>query len=131
MDEKPKGYLQVRVSSSREAFPVEGAIVLVTEKDPVSGATGIVRSLRTDMSGLTEKIPLETKKASLSESPENESPFLSYAVEIIKDGYYRVLIDDVQVFEGISATLPVDLVPMSFDGEPMRIAAEERDTYER
>jgi len=112
----PVGYLRVRVTSGGLAYPVEGAIVRIMDKNGTS--TGVVYSLRTDESGLTESVPLAAKDASLSESPGNVSPFTMYSVEVIKEGYARSLINEVQVFEGISATLPVNLVPLGYGAPP-------------
>ncbi len=119
MDEKvPMGYLTVRVTSGALAYPVEGAIVLIKNNDTESGDTGVIISRRTDGSGLTQSMTLPAADASLSESPGNESPFISYSVEVIKDGYYRSLINEVQLYEGISATLPVNLVPLGAGAFP-------------
>ena len=68
--------------------------------------------MRTDESGLTATVALTAKDASLSVSPGNASPFTLYSVEVIKDGYARSVVNEVQVFEGITATLPVNLVPL-------------------
>jgi len=115
----PTGYLRVSVTSGGLAYPVEGAIVMI--KDAALGASGVLYSLRTDMSGLTPTVELAAKDASLSETPGNDSPFLLYAVEVMKEGYSRSLINEVQVFEGISATLPVNLVPLGYGAPPYGI----------
>ena len=111
-DALPEGFLRVSVTSGGLAYPVEGAIVLIKDADRESGETGVVYSLRTDDSGLTETVALTAKDAYLSENPGNASPFTLYSVEVIKDGYARSIVNEVQVFEGITATLPVNLVPL-------------------
>ncbi len=114
MDKENVGYLRIRVYGGDEAFPVEGAIVLVSKADGENGENGVIRSLRTDASGVTESVALPAKPKSLSETPGNVDPFAVYNVEIKKDGYYTVNDINVPVFEGVSATLPVRLIPLSF-----------------
>lgn len=109
------GNLRIRAYGADEAFPIEGAIVLISNTDLENGETGIIHSLRTDSSGLTESVALPTKPAVLSESPGNISPFAVYNVEIKKDGYYSVNDINVPIFDGVSATLPVRLVPLALD----------------
>ena len=106
----PIGRLRVRVTSGGMAYPIEGAVVLI--KGGVPEASGVIWSGRTDTSGLTGEVSLPAKDVSLSETPGNDEPFTSYGVEVIKEGYYRSIVNEVQVFEGISSTLPVNLVPL-------------------
>ncbi|MBR6917088.1 MAG: hypothetical protein IKN38_02785, partial [Clostridia bacterium] len=61
---------------------------------------------------------LSAKESSLSTSPGSETPYISYSVEVIKDGYYRSLINEVRSFDGVSATLPVNLVPLGYGDLP-------------
>lgn len=121
------GYLQVKVSSADGAFPVEGAIVLISPNMPEDN--GVIYSRRTDSSGLTDTIPLETKPRALSESPGTEPPFLSYNVQVKKDGYYVSNIMNVPIFEGITATLPVNMVPMSRDSSHYDNDFEQNGSY--
>lgn len=104
------GYLRIKVSSGEGAFPIEDAIVLISPNNKENN--GVLYSLRTDSSGLTEEVPLPTKPKSLSESPGTPSPFFTYNIETKKDGYYTVNNMNVPVFEGVRATLPVNLVPL-------------------
>lgn len=109
-NETPVGYLRVSVTSGGMAYPVEGAIVLI--RDYGEGVNDVVYSLRTDNSGQTASVPLSTKDSSLSESPGNADPFTSYSAEVMKEGYRTSFINQIEVFEGITATLPVNLVPL-------------------
>ena len=126
-DNENIGYLRIRASSGSEAFPVDGAVVLVSRENPDGGDTGVIYSLRTDPSGLTAEIPLETKARSLSESPGNVKPYTTYSVLVDADGYYPVNISGVSVFEGIRATLPVNLVPVDYAGGSSRQIDINRD----
>ena len=112
------GYLLVSVTSGGMAYPVEGAIVLIRDGDEAAGKTGVIYSLRTDSSGQTPTVALEAKDQSLSLSPGNASPFMLYSVEVIKQGYSKSFINEVPVYEGISATLHVNLVPLGYGAPP-------------
>ncbi len=111
----PTGYIKVSVTSGGGAYPVQGAIVLIKSGD---GEGSVIYSLRTDSSGQTVTVPLAAKEGALSESPGNEAPYTVYSVEIIKDGYYKSLINEVTVFDGVTATLPVNLVPAGYGDRP-------------
>ena len=106
----PAGYLRVSVTSGGLAYPVEGAVVLIRGGEPED--SGVIYSLRTDASGQTGRVALPAKASSLSESPGNAEPYLSYGVEVMKEGYAKSAVNEVRVFEGIYATLPVNLVPL-------------------
>ncbi len=115
----PTGYLKVSVTSGGAAYPVEGAIVLVKDTDEEGGGEGgVIYSLRTDRSGQTVTVPLAAKDGSLSDAPGNETPYRVYGVEVIKDGYKRTQINEVQSFDGVFATLPVNLVPLGYGDAP-------------
>ncbi len=123
------GYLKVRVFGADEAFPIEGAIVLISAANATSGENGVVRSLRTDMSGVTETVALPAKPVSLSEEPGAIDPFSVYNVEIKKDGYYTVNNINVPVFEGVAATLPVRLIPLGLGQTNYGIGYNENRIY--
>lgn len=108
------GYLKVKVSTANSAFPVEGAVVLISSESD-SGEGALLYSLRTNESGLTRSVPLLTKPAFESESPGYEKPYLAYSVRVTADKYLPVNISGVSVFEGIEATLPVTLIPSAIN----------------
>ena len=111
----PTGYLKVSVTSGGGAYPVPGAIVLIKNSE---GEGKVIYSLRTDGSGQTATVPLAAKEGVLSSSPGNGTPYTVYSVEIIKDGYYKSFVNEVRTFEGVSATLPVNLVPLGYGDFP-------------
>ena len=64
------GYLQIRVTSAGGAFPIKDAVVTVLSDPLVNGApSSVIRTLRTDTSGLTETVPLPAPSRTLSQSP--------------------------------------------------------------
>ena len=110
--EASTGYLRVRVTSAGAAYPVEGAIVLIKDGDAEGGSSGVMYSLRTDTSGLTATVPLPANRETIT---GNGTP---YNVEVIKEGYYRSMINGVLSYDGVSATLPVNLVPVGYGDPP-------------
>lgn len=113
----PIGYLQVKTSLGSDSFPVEGTVVLISREDESGGDNGVLYSLRTNKSGLTDTVALEAKAKSLSETPGNVAPYTTYSVLVDAPNYYPVNISGVSIFEGISATLPVPLIPIDY-GSP-------------
>lgn len=108
------GYFVARVSEGRGAYPVEGTTVRLSSFD----GSGAIRTLRTDSSGITEKVELLTRPADLSETPGEKKPYLTYNADVRKDGYYPTVISNIPIFEGITSTLPVDMIPLPYGESP-------------
>ena len=107
-----KGKLVVWVTASSGGIPIDGA--LVTVYSPLSAGEAIaVRS--TDIDGKTEIMELDAPPRELSEAPQNGGvrPYAIYNVDVRKDGYYDVSNQEVPVFDGILAVLPVNMIPLS------------------
>lgn len=106
------GYLQMRVTSAGGAFPIEDAVVMVLS-DPLGSdaQSSVIRTLRTDASGLTETVPLPAPSRTLSQSPGNGKPYATYNIAVYKDGYYSVEGLGIPVFDGIVSTQAINLLP--------------------
>lgn len=106
------GYLQIRVTSAGGAFPIEDAVVMVLS-DPLGGGaqSSVIRTLRTDASGLTETVPLPAPSRTLSQSPGSGKPYATYNIAVYKDGYYSVEGLGIPVFDGIVSTQAINLLP--------------------
>ncbi len=104
------GYLKVQTVTADGAFPVEGAVIIVTDSE---GST--IASLRTDRSGLTETLSLFAPSRTLSQTPENggEIPYSTYTVQISRDGFYPVEDYSVPVFDGITSIQRANMIPLS------------------
>ena len=113
------GSIVVRVTTASGAIPLENALVTVSEYGTGSGGD-IVATLRTNSSGLTEKISLPTPPKSMSLSPGNGKSYASYVVEIQKDGYNNQQYINVPVFDGVTAVQNADLVPLPENSETDR-----------
>ena len=107
-----KGRLVVWVTASNGGIPIENALVTVYDAD-AAGEAVAVRS--TDMDGRTEIMELDAPPRELSETPENggERPYSIYNIDVRRDGYFDVSNQEVPVFDGILAVLPVNMIPLS------------------
>ena len=109
--QQPTGNLLVRVSAAQQAYPVPGAMVSVFAADDSSGmplATSV-----TDQSGQSTLFILPAPPASSSESPGLSNPYRAYSVRVTHPDYSDVRVDNVSIFPGITAVLPVSLIPAS------------------
>ena len=108
------GYLQVRVSTAQSAIPIENALVIIrSDSDEVEET---VLSVVSDRSGLTPQIALPTVPRDMSEVPGNPHPFLTYLIEVSKEGYFSQYYQNVPVFDGISAVQSAELIPLPQNG---------------
>ncbi|MGN1308073.1 MAG: spore cortex-lytic protein [Faecousia sp.] len=104
------GYLTVRTYTSSAQLPVVGATVSVTEQG-TNGAKLIATRI-TDWSGRTTPIPISTPNRSESLTPGQAVPFTKVNITIEKVGFDRVLIENAQLFAGITSELNVEMLPL-------------------
>ncbi|MBQ7131623.1 MAG: hypothetical protein IJO29_03540 [Oscillospiraceae bacterium] len=102
------GFLQVNVTAGEKAFPLENAVVVITQKSPL-GQTAISINA-TDKSGRTPIITLPAPD--IGENNDANTPFASYTAEIFLKGYHTVINENVPIFSGITSILPVNMVPL-------------------
>ena len=100
------GYLQVFVRTAGESLPVGDARVLVE-------GSSVERTLTTDRSGRTERIPLPAPAPQNSTSSGRENPFALYRVTVEKEGFYRQVTENVPVFAGVGSLQPVTLIGLA------------------
>lgn len=107
------GWLQVQVSAANEAIPIESAIVLVLRK--TENGTNLIWNLQTDTSGNTLRVELPAPPENLSEQPEPVTviPYGVYLVIVSHPDYYTTIVNDVQIFAGQTAILPISFIPLS------------------
>lgn len=111
------GSLIVRASTAGGAIPIENVTVTVQGKDEEN--SHIFYSLLTSSDGLTAKIDLPTVSRSLSESPKPpEKPYLSYNVDVYKEGYYPQHYTGIAIFEGVVAVQNARIIPISGLDQP-------------
>ncbi|MDE7352788.1 MAG: LysM peptidoglycan-binding domain-containing protein [Acetatifactor sp.] len=102
------GYLIVQVQTAQEAVPLAGVQVSVLDSQG-----SVVYDLTTDESGETLKVPLETLDKSFSQNQYfMELPYKSYNVLVRETGFNTIYVSDIPIYEGETALLPLELVPM-------------------
>lgn len=111
--------------TGREAFPVSGAAVTVT--DPETGASA---SAVTNASGRTQAFRLcaPPREESL-DSGFSGVPYHVYDARVEAAGYIPVTLRGIQVFAGEPSTLPLELEPQPVDQARSR-EGEEETTYD-
>ena len=113
MNYRDTGYMRVRTYAASGAIPIEGALIKIYGTDDYN--KDIKYSLITDSDGITEQIALPAPSKFYSTSPGTpSSPYAVYNVEIAKDGFYPKRIDSVPIFSDTIATLPIEMIPLSF-----------------
>ena len=119
------GFLVVNVKTANGALPIENANVTIFANETPKENTGaalidsdVIYNLKTDISGKTPKVALNTKSKSLSQSPENLFPYLTYNIYVTKDGYYDSTYLNVPIFQGVTSLQEADLIPLSEFASP-------------
>ncbi len=102
------GFLQVGVAMGEKAYPLENAVVVITQKTSF-GQSAVNVSL-TDKSGKTPVITLPAPES--SEKDGANIPFSTYTAEIFLEGFYTVKNENVPIFSGITSLLTVNMVPL-------------------
>lgn len=108
-DMPDKGRLQIQVTSEVTALPISDAVVRISY-------TGVpdsqLEELRTDSSGQTETIELETPPLEYSLNPAIESqPYSEYTLQIDAPGYEPVSIAGAELLPTVTAVQNLSLRP--------------------
>ena len=104
------GTLQIFSRSATDGIPVSGVTAHVR---PASG-TGDARNVTTDDSGYAEPIRLSApdKSYSLDENNNSVLPYAVYNITVDHEGYYPIVINGVQVFDGQNAMVDLNMIPL-------------------
>ncbi|MDE5678944.1 MAG: LysM peptidoglycan-binding domain-containing protein [Lachnospiraceae bacterium] len=102
------GYLSIQARTAHEAVPLSGVRIQILDD---MGNT--VYTLTTDESGETEAMPLETVDKSFSLNQYYSGmPYVNYSVLAQSAGFDSLLVSDIPIFDGETASLPISLIPM-------------------
>lgn len=104
------GYLQVQVTSAREALPIAEALVTVSRITD-KGEELYIHTI-TDLDGLTAVYPLPAVDSSLTLEPGIPSPYTSYNIAVSAPGFFRVFNVNAPLYGGNTALQPVQLIPL-------------------
>lgn len=113
MEVKGKGKLVVRVYTSQAELPVEDATVVVTQKSP-NGKYKLLSVQATDSSGTTQPITIPTPLLGESTHPGAQvPPFAVCDVWAEHPGYAMMLVEGVQIFDGVETLQDIELEPLT------------------
>ena len=104
------GYLIVRVSTALGAIPIEDALVTIRGAEQKN--SDVIYSQKTDSSGTTKKVPLPAPNIRESEAPGAIRPYSLYNVDISKDGYLPLKLNNVAIFDSITSIQPATILPL-------------------
>jgi len=106
----PTGKIVFLLRTASNALPITNGSITVENE---SGNTVFYEFLNAANSGLSREAILETPPKALSlDSDDLIRPYAIYNVIIRAEGNYRMEIFGVQLFEGITTQLPIELIPL-------------------
>ena len=111
------GTLRVRVITSNAQLPVEGASVVVTQKNP-NGKYDLLSVQATNSSGEIRELKIETPLSSASTSQEQGRGQPNAVCEVWAEapGFVVLKVDGVQIFPNVVTEQQIELVPLE-EGE--------------
>ena len=102
------GYLNIQARTAHEALPLSGVFIRI-----MNAQGGSVYELITDENGETQTVSLETVDKSFSQNPYfSGTPYVSYNVLALAEGFNSLYVSQIPIFEGELATLPLALIPL-------------------
>ena len=111
MNDTNSGRVEARVYTAGEAIPIEGATVVVTQRSP-EGKVALLGLRTSDRNGRTEPVFVRTPQADQSQSPNMGFGFSSVDVTVDHPGYQRIIVENVQVFPGVTSLQDFSLIPL-------------------
>ena len=109
------GTLVTRVFTGRGELPVAGATISIVQRD-AQGQMDLLSVQVSDPSGNTPPILISTPHLDLSQSPGNAAPFAVVDIWADRQGFELLVIEDVQIFPGVTSLQELPLTPMPEGG---------------
>lgn len=104
------GMLEFRVFTAREAMPVADAYIVVSTR--INGRDHEIFNARTDNSGETGMKVLPAPSKELSQQSDNAiQPFSLYDATVEKEGYVKIILRDIPIFDGVQSIQRVAMIP--------------------
>ena len=104
------GTLQVRVTSAFGSRPVENAKIQVGYSGE---ADNILEQLRTDGSGKTDSIAVDTPPLEYSLEPDRPQPYSEMTLKVEAEGYETVNISGVEILPTVEALQDIRMFPQN------------------
>lgn len=121
------GRLLCSVISAITAVPIEGARVTLRN---TSNPENIMEDLRTDESGQTREVDLETPPISYSMQPEQPQPYALYTIEVEKEGYGKTTVNGIEVLPEQLAIQTIRLRPEEFRDDTQNYVIDNNTLFE-
>ena len=113
MEVNGKGRLVVRVYTSRAELPIVDATVVVTQRNQ-DGKYKLLSVQATNSSGMTQPITIPTPLLGESTHPGAQlPPFAICDVWGVHPGYAMLLVEGVQIFDGVETLQDMELEPLT------------------
>ena len=107
-DEMGKGFLKIQLYAGDYTLHGQRMAVLIMK----DGKT--LHTLETDENGTTGRIPLDAPDLMPDNMPAGEEPFAAYDVIVPEaNGYMKVSVYGVQIFDGITSILNINMEPLT------------------
>ena len=111
LENPASGTIKTQVFTARGAYPVEQAQVDLYKVFPEGDY--LISRQYTDRSGQVNPVTVPVYQRSLSESPGDSTPYVSYRIAVTHPGFADAVIEQVPVFEGVTSLQSVNLIPMA------------------
>lgn len=105
------GILVTRVFTSRGQLPVQDATVSVVLHSP-AGRQQLLSIQTSNRSGNTDPVAIETPDPQSSQTPDHPDPFTLCDIWVERPGFQLLLVQNVQIFPGISSIQDLPLIPL-------------------
>ena len=113
MEVNGKGRLVVRVYTSRAELPIVDATVVVTQRNQ-DGKYKLLSVQATNSSGMTQPITIPTPMLGERTHPGAQlPPFAICDVWAEHPGYAMLLVEGVQIFDGVETLQDMELEPLT------------------
>lgn len=112
------------LTTGNGALPVEGAIVSIYDaKD------NYIKSVTTNSSGKTKRIYVSAPSIQNVNQENSKVPYAMYNANIEAEGYLPVMVNGIQVYEGIHSIEALDLTPVPMGGNLGEVVYEIPEPY--
>ena len=106
----PIGLIEVRAVTSRAELPIFGATVTITTA-AANGGRQLLSLQRTDESGQTEPVSVQTPERDNSLSPDRPKGWTDVTVSVSHPDYDGIVVNTVQVFPGVTTRQEMVMIP--------------------